>query len=427
MSLPPPDYHTTRTIGAGQSNPADVRRLRRALTRAGYGRFGNPPAENVTPGLMTAIARFQSDFGLEPDSVIRPGGPTERALTMALRARSDGGDPALAELRETFARNTAAGLTFRPHPRDRNAGLWLDGSSGSQGTSRRQPNETQVAAGPAALLMQGGRAALPYLGRALGLGTGAAAGQATIEASRRNNAKRSMSKPPPDVPPFPAEPPDLGEGDNIPVEPPRFPNRLEFPSEPPKPPEDNGKQTESPRPPDKLIFTSLENDEFWRQVSILKRWGSPQTKELNDRAGKLGVEIGKEYGRKLKMTHGGFGTKEDGERGEHQSELRLPPTDELSDPDRPLANGSFLDVVLTDEETEVRILINTADTYARTGALKPREVSQEAKVMKNVDTKDIFIWLPKPRGEVDLEEYVKTFESKLRKAIEQLPSPPGKG
>lgn len=73
MTYTPPDYHTARTIGEGQSNAADVRRLRRALTRTGYGRFGNPPAENVTPGLMQTIERFQSDFGLKPDAVIRPG------------------------------------------------------------------------------------------------------------------------------------------------------------------------------------------------------------------------------------------------------------------------------------------------------------------------------------------------------------------
>jgi len=65
-----PSYRTARTIGTGQSNPGDVHRLRRALKRTGHGRFPGQGAPNVTPGLMEAIKRFQTDYGLEADAVV---------------------------------------------------------------------------------------------------------------------------------------------------------------------------------------------------------------------------------------------------------------------------------------------------------------------------------------------------------------------
>ena len=138
---------------------------------------------------------------------------------------------------------------------------------------------------------------------------------------------------------------------------------------------------------------------------------------MNDRAGKLGVEIGKQLGRKLTVTHGGFDDK-----GDYQSEYWLRAQGELIDPDRPLANGSWPDIVLTDQETGAEILINTADTYARTGALKPREEWQAAKVAINKSSNEVFIALPKPRGEVKLEDYVKQFEPVIREAIKRVNS-----
>jgi hypothetical protein len=103
-----------------------VQRLRRALMRVGFGRFPSPGAPNVTPGLMEATRRFQTAFGLKPDAVIRPSGPTERALSMAIGTRNYEGEAAMHGLRDAFARRARAGLTFRPHPEDRNAGLWRD-------------------------------------------------------------------------------------------------------------------------------------------------------------------------------------------------------------------------------------------------------------------------------------------------------------
>lgn len=227
-----------------------------------------------------------------------------------------------------------------------------------------------------------------------------------IDAARRKGAERAITEPPPPTPPFPAEPPKPGDRETVPVEPIKLPDRTEFPAE-------------APKLPNIMIFQSLENDAFWREVMILRRWGDEKTKELNDRAGKLGVEIGKQLGRKLTMTHGGF-TK----GGKYQSELHLPPKGELMDPDRPLANGSWPDVVLVDEDTQAKILINTADTYAGTGVPQPREERQEEKIMINKESNDIFIALPKPRGKVDLKDYVKQFEPLLEEAINRLNSEP---
>jgi len=438
MSLPPPDYHTTRSIGTGRSNPADVRRLRRALGRLGYGRSGNPPAENVTPGLMDAVERFQSDFGLEPDSTIRPGGPTERALAMTLRAHNEGGEPAVATLRDEFARHAAAGFTFEPDPADRNAGLWRDEDGRIQVNAGGEDRFGKPGLVAAESGRQRGGAGIPggrrgsVLFSIIDLIRRETAKERWKQQERKSSpehapsgAKRSISEPPPDVPPFPAEPPDLGDRDTAPPELPRLPERMKTPEGPPKLPEDGHAPIEGPKPPDKLIFTSLEDDEFWRQVFILRRWGSPQTQELNDRVGRRAAEIAKEYGCNLKMTHGGFGEDENGER-KYQSELRLKAGEKLKDSRHRLRNGSWVDVVLRDaaaaeaEEPTANLLINTVDTYARTGALKPGEQWQKTKVLQNKETDDIFITIPKPRGEVELDEYVKGFDPKIRATVKEF-------
>jgi hypothetical protein len=121
-----PDYHSDRPIGTGHSNAADVRRLRRALGRIGYGRFPTKAASSVTPGLRDAVVKFQSDFGLERDGVIEPGGPTETALSIALRAKNADGGPAIGEVRDTFAHMSDAGFKFRASQDRRGIGEWVD-------------------------------------------------------------------------------------------------------------------------------------------------------------------------------------------------------------------------------------------------------------------------------------------------------------
>jgi hypothetical protein len=161
MQNEPADYFTARTIGTGQSNPGDVRRLRAALKRTGHGHFPGQGAPNVTPGLMDAIKRFQAEFGLEPDAVIRPGGPTERTLSMALHARNHDGEAAMETLRNAFARRADAGLSFRPDPQNRNAGVWQD--SDGQTLSDAQSDAVANKTNPKMAMMQrGDRQRRPY-------------------------------------------------------------------------------------------------------------------------------------------------------------------------------------------------------------------------------------------------------------------------
>lgn len=140
MSLEPSDFYIARSVGEGRSHRGDVRRTRRALARIDYGGSLNSRATSVTPGLISAIEAFQTEFGLKPDGVIRPGGPTERALSMAVRARNRKGPRGTALLRTEFSRRADAGLVFRPDPRKRNAGVWLDDAGNA--LTDRQADET---------------------------------------------------------------------------------------------------------------------------------------------------------------------------------------------------------------------------------------------------------------------------------------------
>lgn len=81
----------------------------------------------MTPGLRNSVVKFQSDFGLEPDGVIEPGGPTESALSIALRARNLDGKAAVEELRDAFASIGDEGFVFRASPDLRGMGEWVDG------------------------------------------------------------------------------------------------------------------------------------------------------------------------------------------------------------------------------------------------------------------------------------------------------------
>lgn len=139
MSHTRSDFFTDLPIGEGQSRGSDVRRLRRALARAGYGDSLNSRSTSVTPALTTALENFQRDFGLEPDAIIRPGGPTERALSMAAHAHQEKGREGVLRLRNRFAERSGAGLSFRPDSHRRSGGMWLDSTGNA--LSDRQADE----------------------------------------------------------------------------------------------------------------------------------------------------------------------------------------------------------------------------------------------------------------------------------------------
>ncbi len=121
-----PDFGLHGSIGTGQSNRADVLKIRRALQKTGHGRFPRNPATNVTPGLMEAIEGFQRDFSLKRDGVVEPDGPTERAIGLTLAAMETDGERGLGAMRTLFQNRARAGLAFRPGPDDRAGMMWRD-------------------------------------------------------------------------------------------------------------------------------------------------------------------------------------------------------------------------------------------------------------------------------------------------------------
>ncbi len=121
-----PDFGLHGSIGTGQSNKADVLKIRRALQKTGHGRFPRNPATNVTPGLMEAIEGFQRDFSLKRDGVVEPDGPTERAIGLTLAAMETDGERGLGAMRTLFQNRARAGLAFHPDLDDRAGMMWRD-------------------------------------------------------------------------------------------------------------------------------------------------------------------------------------------------------------------------------------------------------------------------------------------------------------
>lgn len=80
-------FHVTRPVGTGHSRANDVIRIRKALTETGHGFSPPEPSGVYDPSVQESIQRFQRDFGLHPDAVIKPGGPTERAIRLVLDAK----------------------------------------------------------------------------------------------------------------------------------------------------------------------------------------------------------------------------------------------------------------------------------------------------------------------------------------------------
>lgn len=230
------DFGLHGTIGTGQSNKADVLKIRRALQKTGHGRFPRKPATNVTPGLMEAIEGFQRDFSLKRDSVVESGGPTEGAIRIALTALDTGGERGFEAVRDHFDKRADAGLTFRPDPndpigarwRDREGALLTDDQAAQE--ARDKGGETRTAMMRRRDQMDRGQSKIlegGMGGGGMGLGTlGAAAtlqaimnqmfGNSPGEVSRPpqpgdiSNPKRTMplENPPQGSPPFPSEPPD---------------------------------------------------------------------------------------------------------------------------------------------------------------------------------------------------------------------------
>lgn len=131
----PRAFSIGRPIGKGNTHPADMKKLRRRLSELGYLQSPIKAAPRFTSVVGNAVGRFQDDYGLQPDGVITPDGPTEQALNLALATKRTG-DPNTFELaRKAFAHLNQKGFKFVRDRRDFDAmGAWRD-SDGNTASS----------------------------------------------------------------------------------------------------------------------------------------------------------------------------------------------------------------------------------------------------------------------------------------------------
>ena len=114
--MPTSDFFVTRPIGRGRSPSAfeDIVRLGQAFIETGYQRNSNDPSASRKVGSKAEIKQFQRDWGLEPDGVIMPGGPTEGALDVALKANRSTGVAGQQQTQNVFTALSRTGFSFDP-------------------------------------------------------------------------------------------------------------------------------------------------------------------------------------------------------------------------------------------------------------------------------------------------------------------------
>ena len=121
------NFRVSGTVGEGHSRAADVVRVRKALKKTGHSRPAPRPSGTFDRSVHDAIARFQHDFGLEPDGIVRPGGPTQNAINIAHTALEAGGRKGYERIRKPFAALNRAGFEYQPGSSDPRApGQWID-------------------------------------------------------------------------------------------------------------------------------------------------------------------------------------------------------------------------------------------------------------------------------------------------------------
>jgi peptidoglycan hydrolase-like protein with peptidoglycan-binding domain len=464
------------SVGPGlrpTNQPGDVIAVKQRLNRLG---FYEPPPEgfgdDIDAGLDAAVRAFQTDNGLQIDGRLEPGGETERnlaafdddapeeagfalediALTGRVGARGENAKQDVTQVKTLLA--SLGHYQFdrtRPPPPfvdtkmvkgirevQRTLGVPVDGVIGpdgetldalkkSEGRPGTRPGETEVA-GVGVILQQAakhGPKVVRQLKKALrdmGILKG---GEAVIdtekrrqEKDRQNSSNRDPSPPAEPNPPFPGDPIKPDNVEKFPAGRPAD-NAVEgYPGDPAKLP-DRTELPKAPRLPDKVIYESLEDDEFWRQVQILRRFGNEDTKMLNTKLIDFVVVVGTKMGRRLEIVGGGYiGGGYNGD-GEYRSEFTLAPQGDLHDPSNPNKNRSYLDLAVQDVDTKEIFFINTTDIYRRTGELKPGESHQVMKVHNNKESHHHLITVPKPRKGEDLQKYVESFEGQIRDFLKQ--------
>lgn len=111
------DFNINRPVGTGHSRANDVIRIRKALNETGHGASPPEPSGVYDPSVQASIESLQRDFGLKPDAVVNPGGPTEKIIGLALAARRSDGAAGQARLQARHKALERAGITFRTDPR----------------------------------------------------------------------------------------------------------------------------------------------------------------------------------------------------------------------------------------------------------------------------------------------------------------------
>ncbi|MFT5439954.1 MAG: peptidoglycan hydrolase-like protein with peptidoglycan-binding domain [Alphaproteobacteria bacterium] len=460
------------SVGPGRrpaNRSGDVIAVKQRLSNLG---FYQPPPEgfgdDIDAGFYAAVRAFQTDNGLQIDGRLEPGGETERnlaafdddapeeagfaledlALSGRVGARGENAKEDVTQVKQALAELGRYPLdrTSEPPPfvdtklveairelqRDQGLtedgfidpdGETLDALKKSEGRPGTRPGETEVAFlgalgrgaikhGPAAYrqlkktlrdmgILKGGDAAIELEKR-------------RQEKDRQNPSNRDPSPPLEPNPPFPGDPikpdnvekfPEDRPADNsiegFPGDPDKLPDRTEFPA--------------APKLPNKVIYESLEDDEFWRQAHIFYRAGNARTRRWNTVVADYLVELGKQQGIELEVISGGFDKYE-----KYRKEFPLPPHEDLKVEGSPNRNRSWLDIAVQIKHTKTIILINTVDIYLRTGELKPREEWQRVKVLKNKTSDHHFMTVPKTRNSEQMEEVVKRYKEQFHDMLERL-------
>ncbi|MFT7569665.1 MAG: hypothetical protein ACI9JL_000687, partial [Paracoccaceae bacterium] len=158
----PRAFSIGRPIGKGNTRPTDVKKLRPPLSELDYLQSPIKAAPRYTNMLANALGRFQDDYGLQPDGVITPDGPTEQALNFALATKRTGDPNAFDLARKAFAHLNGKGFKFVRDRRDFDAmGAWLnsDGKNASSseisGALTTFPHRRDLISNPASMVLFG--------------------------------------------------------------------------------------------------------------------------------------------------------------------------------------------------------------------------------------------------------------------------------
>ena len=453
------NFQVGRPVGTGHSRPNDVIRLRRALNETGHGSSPPDPSGVYDPSLIRSIERFQSDYGLKQDGIVQPGGPTERMLDLALAAQRDGGDAGLAQLRDTVAAITGAGLKREAAPPDDPRPIVFTDENGDIATPKRlkeivgrssqlppgrRPGETQVAFAPA--IAAGAEAAWAGIGALLGLGTGVTgaaianeaaknADSATLaqKASERDAVARSIAdraaaqrarraangvqrtidpRSSPTVLPGGTEPPNLPNRTETPSEPPKLPDRTDSPSEPPKLPT----HTEFPIPDDPGMLIEVfpnQSGELSLPTIVENSRGDERIQNENTNVRKLGDAVTVEG--QLSGEHVG-GARDDEGRNKTETYLANWLTGGRLGSARP-------DITFQSKITRRRLFINTTDMNAAGTAATKREFESAVRIVLNGESGDILLLIAKPpKGRsIDLDALKEVMRPLLREIDNPAP------